>query len=153
MKHIVLTRRHILDALEVKPHVFRKWTERLEPYRSQPTKVRVSREFNRRDLLFFCVIKSLITDFEMSIDVIGRFSGSLAECLAKPTSAVSPGCLFIQAGSSVVAPLRTQASESGTVIELTRHIHTCNAFFDTDETEQASLPFGLTDMSAASKKG
>jgi len=148
MKHFILTRRHILDALEVKPHVFRQWTRDLEPYRDQATKVRVSRKFNRQDLLFFCIIKSLIADFGMPTAVIARFSGNLKKCLGKPMLAISPACLFIHIPSGKVAPVRAFELESGIVIDLAPHVSRCNTFFENtgEEAEQASLPFGLTDM-------
>jgi hypothetical protein len=154
MSHIVLTRRHIMDALEVKPHVFREWAENLEPYRSQPTQERVPRKFGRRDLLFFCIVKWLIAEFQLPINVIARFSGNLAECLAKPMSTTTPGCLFVNVSSGTVSPIRILTAESGIVIELAPHIRSCNAFFDTSEdTEQTSLPFGLTDIVAQRRKG
>ena len=135
--------------------VFRQWTRDLEPYRDQATKVRVSRKFDRRDLLFFCIIKSLIADFGIPTAVIARFSGNLKKCLAKPMLATSPACLFIHITSGKVAPVRELELESGIVIDLAPHVWRCNAFFEItgEEAEQTSLPFGLTDMVEQPRRG
>ena len=153
MKHIVLTRKHILAALDVKPHVFRQWTEKLDPYRSQESKIRIFRKFDKRDLLFFSVARSLLIYFKIPIEVIGTFSGNLAASLAKPMSAVSPRSIFVNIKSCDVSSYRLLTSESGIVMELEPHFRLCDAFFDCDgEDKQTLLPFGLVDLGGQSRK-
>lgn len=147
MKHIVLTRKDILDALDVKAHVFRQLVEKLAPYRNQESTIRISRKFNKRDLLFFSVVKFLLFEFCLPTETIGIFSEQLHMCLSRPLSATSPGSIFINMKTGEVVPYRSMASDSGIVVELEPHVRRCNAFFETEDIEnQPSLPFNLVDV-------
>ena len=147
MKPLQLTRKHILDALEIKQHLFRQWMECLEPYRSQESQMRVPREFSRADLIFFSIIKSLRVDFHFSLESIKPFSENLARCLASPIPATGSRSLFINLKTGEVSLYQQDFVETGLTVELESHITLCNTFLGLIETDsQTHLPFGLFEI-------
>ena len=71
---ITFTRKHMLEALDIKEHVLRKWLEMLPPYSLEDTRERQGRRYTGRDLLFFLIVQFLIEKFGISPESISRYA-------------------------------------------------------------------------------
>jgi hypothetical protein len=81
---IVLKTKDICEALKIKRHQLRAWTEALQPYCNQSTQERSARKFDTGDLLFFAVIQYVERKFGISISVLSEASQSLNDLIRSP---------------------------------------------------------------------
>lgn len=144
MPCITFTRKHMLEALAIKEHVFRKWLDMLPPYTYENTCERHGRRYNGKDLLFFLIVQFLIENYGMTLEIIASFSQSLSEFLGKPISISATRYLVISINTGEI-----KMAQSGMKIEpciimpLETPLQRYKAYLgqDIDKPQQSALPF------------
>lgn len=81
---IVLKTKDICEALNIKRHHLRAWTDTLKPYCNQSTQERSARKFDTGDLLFFAVIQHIESKFGVSTLALSDVSQCIHDTIRSP---------------------------------------------------------------------
>ena len=139
-----LTTSDICDALNIKKHRLRGWTQTLSPYCDHNLTARVARKYFVRDLLFFAAVKALEDDCSIGIASISKWAPKLHELLGTPLSKLHDQLLvFSTAGDVCFATSGTPATP-GITLEFDLIREPIESYFDiTEPKQQRELTFGL----------
>lgn len=144
---IAIKAKDICDALDVKRHQLRLWTESFEPYCSRKTKERSANRYDFGDLLFFAVVQHIQSQLGVSNSHIANFSHSLYICLREPQQLVSSPFVFINMNDGrCLKQDQNKFDEEGLFVDLKPAQAKVYEFLGLPIPHQAQLQLGLVKV-------
>jgi hypothetical protein len=95
----VLKTKDICEALDLKRHQLRAWTDALAPYSKQTTHARSARRFDTGDLLFFATVQHIEKKFGLSISVFAKLSQCIYDTVRSPRTINDHERIFLDINS------------------------------------------------------
>lgn len=144
---ITLKTKDICEALGIKKHQLRSWTESLEPFSSMSTNERSARKYDTGDLLFFAVVFQLERNFGLSLKSIMKFSLSLYETLHAPKKVEQRRNIFVDIEKSDCKWLNGSMSPRQGIVFDTTEAEAVVCKFLGVTPSQSNLQFGFSLVS------
>ncbi len=143
----VLKTKDICEALDIKRHQLRAWTDALAPYSNQTTHARSARRFDTGDLMFFATVQHIEKKFGLSISVFAKLSQCIYDTIRAPRTINDNERIFLDINSQrylIADTLDTHAE--GVLINIAPVKKLVGDFLGLTPTQE-QIHFGLAKVS------
>ena len=144
---IKITTKDICEALDIRRHQLRSWTDSLAPYSQRETKERSAIRYDLGDLLFFAVVKHIHESLGIAAPFIAGFSESLYTCVREPQDLTSMPFVFVNVkNQECFRATSEEVTQEGIIVDIKHAQARVYKFLGVSTQQQAQLQLGLVKV-------